>query len=61
MGVYQQLYDLIMQYLFANEVTTNSDLVCMILSTYFSVLVIVIPLMVIWAMICFIFRFFVRD
>lgn len=57
-NLFQSLYDLINTYIFGGLATDGNyyDLVCIIASTFFNVMLVALPFLVIWKVIRIIFR-----
>lgn len=53
MSIYQNIYNLIANYVFANaiDVGSNAELVCMLVSTIACLFVIALPFLVVWRVI----------
>lgn len=55
MGIYQSLYDLIAQYVYGGvELTMHMDLICVLVATLGSLLVIAMPFVIVYFVIKFI-------
>lgn len=49
MGIYQNCYDLIHQYIYGSaELTANMDLVCVLIATAASLFVVALPFCIVW-------------
>ena len=51
MSIYQEIYDLINQYIFNNGATnvgSNAELICMLIASLASIFLIILPFLIVW-------------
>lgn len=51
MGIYQNLYNLIVQYVYGNNVPADGELIATLIATAGSIFVVALPFLVVWKVI----------